>query len=259
MKAFFTTILAIGCVVILILGNLHWKEKTAVIKPEAAESKTEVADQETNTASAGILKLAANWPKESQELLKKRIEEKKPLKIHIVGSEALGEGANSWPELLKAELMEAYGESTIDVKISSHDLNSLEYINEDTQQELIAEKADLVILEPFTLKDNGVVTIEDSLLNVDTIISDTKDSNPNLTFILQPPHPLYNATFYPVQVENLKQFAEQNNITYLDHWTAWPDQTSQEMKEYLSSNNSQPSEKGHEVWAEYLVEYFISK
>ncbi|MBN8201830.1 hypothetical protein [Bacillus sp. NTK034] len=43
MKAFFTTILAIGCVVILIAGNLHWKEKTSVIKPKAAETKTEAA------------------------------------------------------------------------------------------------------------------------------------------------------------------------------------------------------------------------
>ena len=50
---------------------------------------------------------------------------------------------------------------------------------------------------------------------------------------IQPPHPLYQATYYPVQVEALAQYAEDNDIPYLNHWEAWPDQDSKEIKDYL--------------------------
>ena len=77
--------------------------------------------------------------------------------------------------------------------------------------------------------------------------------------LIQPPHPLYQATYYPVQVEALEQYAEDNGIPYLNHWEAWPDQDSEEIKDYLSEDASEPSAKGHQVWAEYLIDYFIAK
>lgn len=259
MKAFLTTILALGCVVILILGNLHWKEKTTIIKPEAAETKTAAEGSAIDTASEAVIQVAANWPEESKEILKKRVAEGKPFKIQIVGSAALGEGPASWPEILKAQLQKEFGESVIDVSINSYDQNSLSYTSDNKQQNIIEAKPDLVILEPFILKDNGAVAIEDSLANTKNIMEDVKAANPETTFIIQPAHPLYNSQFYPIQVQNLKEFAEESKVTYLDHWTAWPEQDNQELTDYLSDDNSQPSEKGHEVWAEYLVDYFISK
>lgn len=185
--------------------------------------------------------------------------EGKPFKIQMVGSAALGEGSTSWPEILKAELQKEFGESVIEASINSYDLNSLSFTSDNKQQEIIDAKPDLVILEPFILKDNGAVAIEDSLENTKNIMENVKSANPETTFIIQPAHPLYNSQYYPIQVQNLKAFAEDNNVTYLDHWTAWPEQDNQELKEYLSADNSQPNEKGHKVWAEYLVDYFISK
>ena len=60
-------------------------------------------------------------------------------------------------------------------------------------------------------------------------------------------------------MEELQQFAEDNDIPYLNHWEAWPDQDSEEIKEYITEDSSQPSVKGHEVWAEYMIDYFIAK
>ncbi len=117
----------------------------------------------------------------------------------------------------------------------------------------------MIILEPFILKNNGEVSVEHSLKHLKTIMDKVKSANPETTFILQPPHPLYNAKHYPNQVEDLKEYAAENNIPYLDHWTAWFDQTKEEFKEDLSKDNSQPSNKGHKVWAEYLIDYLISQ
>ncbi|PWW31263.1 lysophospholipase L1-like esterase [Cytobacillus oceanisediminis] len=259
MKAFLTTILAIGCVVILIVGNLHWKEKTTVIMPEAAQMQTEAKGSSIDSASEEVLQLAANWPVESKKVLEKRLAEGKPFKIQIVGSGALGEGPASWPEILKTQLQQEFGESVIEISINSYDLNSLSYTSDNKQQDIIDAQPDLVILESFILKDNGAVAIEDSLANTKNVLEDVESANPETTFIIQPAHPLYNSQYYPIQVQNLKEFAEENNVTYLDHWTTWPDQDNQELTEYLSADNSQPSEKGHEIWADYMVEYFISK
>ena len=125
--------------------------------------------------------------------------------------------------------------------------------------EVIEEQPDLVLFEPFTLKDNGVVAIDDSLENTSAVIAKIKESLPDTSDPAPPPHPLYHATYYPKQVEALQQFAEDNDIPYLNHWEAWPDQNSEEIKEYISEDSSQPSVKGHQVWADYLIDYFIAK
>ena len=145
------------------------------------------------------------------------------------------------------------------VSTFSYDLTSIAFINEEKVTEVIEEQPDLILFEPFTLKDNGVVGIDDSLENVSAVIASVKESLPQTQVILQPPHPLYKANFYPTQVEELQQFAEDNDIPYLNHWEAWPDQDSEEIKEYISEDSSQPSAKGHQVWAEYLIDYFIAK
>ena len=158
--------------------------------------------------------------------------QEQPFKIAFLGSSALGEGEDSWPEIVKASLNEAFC-SNRDGFDFYYDLTSLEFVNEDKVTEVIEEQPDLVLFEPFTLKDNGLVTIDDSLENASSTIAKIKESLPDTVVLIQPPHPLYQATYYPVQVEALEQYAEDNDIPYLNHWEAWPDQDSEEIKEYL--------------------------
>ena len=76
---------------------------------------------------------------------------------------------------------------------------------------------------------------------------------------LQPANPLFQAKYYPLQVEALKNYADRNNITYLNHWDAWPDTQSEEIKKFLIGEPSTPNETGHKLWADFLVDYFISE
>ncbi|PLR76037.1 hypothetical protein CU633_17925 [Bacillus sp. V3-13] len=262
MKAIFTTLLAICCAVILIAGQIYWNEKTSVSgKGESfqitEEEKTPVKN-EAKLANEDFLKLAGNWPEASQERFKTTLTEKQPYKILFVGSEALSLEDNGWPVLVKEKIEAAYGD-TILVHSIQYGLNSTDFINQESQAEIAAEKADMVILEPFTLLDNGVVEISQSLQNITTIINDVQAANEHTVFVLQPPHPLYAARFYPIQVEELKKYAAQNEITYLDHWAAWPDQQNEDLKSYLTEDQSKPNEKGHEVWAGYIEDFLIKR
>ena len=205
-----------------------------------------------------LVSYTQNWPTESVNTFQENLDAGESFHIAFLGSNALGEGEDSWPEIVKTSLNEAFSQS-LTVSTFSYDLTSLEFVREDKVTEVIEEQPDLVLFEPFILKDNGLVTIDDSLENASSTIAKIKESLPETSVLIQPSHPLYQATYYPVQVEALEQYAEDNDIPYLNHWEAWPDQDSEEIKDYLSEDASEPSAKGHQVWAEYLIDYFIAK
>ncbi len=41
-------------------------------------------------------------------------------------------------------------------------------------------------------------------------------------------------------------------------WSAWPAQEDPVLEDYLNEDGSAPSAMGHEVWGNFLVDYFIS-
>ena len=262
MKTFISVLLAIACLAILIVGNLHWNEKTSISAHDtAAQDSGKDVGIKNNTADTSsmetLLSYTKNWPAESVATFKDRVQNEKPFKIAFLGSLAQGEEEESWPQMVKTALAETFGDH-ISVSTFGYDVTSAEFVEQDMQADLVKEKPDLVLFEPFTLKDNGEVEIDDSLANVSSIMDAVQSENPDTVFILQPPHPLYNATFYPIQVERLKNYAEAEGIVYLDHWEAWPDYTTEEINDYLSEDQSEPSTMGHEVWAKYVTDYLIA-
>ncbi|WNS75217.1 SGNH/GDSL hydrolase family protein [Bacillus sp. DTU_2020_1000418_1_SI_GHA_SEK_038] len=263
MKAFFVALLAICCATLLVIGNIHWDKKTTVAGQTEAIKIDNKEYEEVESAAASInpkelLVFANNWPEKSKEQFRKALEEERPFHILIVGSESMGVEKNGWHNLVRAAVKETYGE-TVTIETLEYEMNSHQFVQENKQKDLIEQKADMIIIEPFTYKDNGKVRIEDSLANLTRIRNDVKNENQNVEFVIQPPHPLFNARYYPIQVEELKEYSEKRGITYLDHWTAWPDWHTEEIKDYLLEDSSGPSEKGHEAWAEYLEKFLVSK
>ncbi|MFZ0445440.1 MAG: SGNH/GDSL hydrolase family protein [Bacillus sp. (in: firmicutes)] len=250
----------IACVAILIAGQLYWNQKITVIvaNDNVSEETNKGTEELVMNDRDTLISYTSHWPKESVNTFQEHLEAGDPFKIAFLGSNALGEGNESWPEIVKASLNDTFGDHIV-VSTFSYDLTSTDFLNEDKVAEVIEEQPNLIFFEPFTLKDNGEVGIDDSLENTSTVMAAVKESLPETVVILQPPHPLYNANFYPNQVQELQQFAEENGITYLNHWGAWPDQKSKEIKEYITKDSSQPSGKGHQLWAEYLINYFIAK
>ncbi|MGJ7910840.1 SGNH/GDSL hydrolase family protein [Neobacillus sp. LXY-1] len=259
MKTFFTYILGLITIGVLIYGHSYWNQKIEAAPKRDSSAVTKQDIQESEANSSNLLAFAKNWPADSIEEFKQAMTEKRPFKILFVGSPAIGSETDGAYPIIKNKLLETYGEKNIQVGIKTFNSTSTQLLHSPGMEEVIGEKADLVVLEPFILLNNGKIKIGDTLKNVTQMMNDIKAGNPKMTFILQPSYPLYNAKNYPTQVGELKKFAESNQISYLDHWAAWPDSNTSEFKNYLLPDQSAPSEKGNRMWSEYLIKYFISQ
>ncbi|MEH7252011.1 SGNH/GDSL hydrolase family protein [Neobacillus niacini] len=254
MKYFLTAIWALVCIGVLAYSHIHWNQQTAV---EAVEPELEPVVKKASNNSNNIeiyMKLAKNWPQTAKEQFKLALEEEKPFRILFVGS-----SASEWEKAVSQNIIESYGSKRITTAKQIYDVTSEEYLAENKHVELAVEKAQLVVIEPFLLIDNGTITIDATLSNLTEIIEAVKAKNPNTTFILQPSNPIYLPKYYATQVEGLKGYAKENNLTYLDHWTAWPATDDPKIKDYVVEGKKGPTEKGNEAWAQFLVEYFVNK
>ncbi|MDQ1000323.1 lysophospholipase L1-like esterase [Neobacillus niacini] len=250
MKYFLTAVWAIICIGILAYGHIHWNQQTAV----KAVVEPDLNQETSETDYADYLALAANWPEEAKQQFKLALEEEKPYKILFVGSAAM-----EWEKSVTQSLSENFGSDRVITAKHTYNLSSKDIVAENKQVELAAEQGQLVVIEPFLFNDNGKLKIDVTLSNLTKIIEDIKAANPNSTLILQPSYPIYLPKYYSTQVEALKEYATANNMTYLDHWAAWPATDNPEIKNFLNEDQSAPNEQGYQVWGQFLTDYFVNK
>jgi hypothetical protein len=254
MKYLLTAVWTIFCIGVLAYSHISWNKQTSVQAVVSEPTPTLEQDSDEVNVDEHYLELAANWPESAKELLKLSLKNSTPFTILFVGSSAL-----QWEKEVTQSLLDNFGTDHITTEVHTYDLTSKEFIEENKQLELSARKAQLIVIEPFLLNDNGEYTIDESLANLTKIIEDIKVESPDTTIILQPSYPIYLPKYYATQVQALKDYAVANNLTYLDHWTAWPATDSSEIKNYLNEGQNGPNEQGTQVWAQYLVEYFVHK
>jgi lysophospholipase L1-like esterase len=170
----------------------------------------------------------------------------------------MGKGETGWADIVVRELESVYGDA-IEVSVKSYEMTSLQFIQETKQEELAAEHADLVLLEPFILMNNGYVGNEQAAEHYSVIIQAIKAINSGAVVILQPANPLSKARFYPLQVDELERYAQENEVPYLDHWQAWPETENERLELLAGGDPNLPNEDGHRLWADYLIDYFIAE
>jgi hypothetical protein len=254
MKYFFTGLWGFVCLSVLVYGHIHWNKETAANAVASTPAVEQQESQESNEVNFDQhLALAANWPESAKEQLKLNLEAETPFKILFVGSTLM-----EWEKTVTQSLTESFGSDKLQTAIHTYDLTSDSIIAENKQLELAAEKAQLIVIEPFLLNDNGHMKIEASLANLTKMMEDIKAENPDTTFILQPSYPFYLPNYYSVQVEALKEYASANNVTYLNHWDVWPATDNPEIQNYLNGDAG-PNEMGYQVWSQFLVDYFVNK
>ncbi|MBS4223359.1 SGNH/GDSL hydrolase family protein [Lederbergia citrea] len=267
MRAFIVTLAGVICIAFLAYGHFYWKDKTKVssISPEVQSVSNEVETEEPNkkaeneTIDLNVLEYAENWPDEAQESFHSALENGEKYKIAIVGSQALG-GKDGWADMLKKELEETYGENALSVVLYQYDdVNSDQFIQNGQMEEIADGEPNLVLFEPFTLNDNGKIAVKKNHENIETFMDAIEEANSDAVVILQPTHPVHKGPIYAGQVKSLKEFANNQDIPYLDHWSEWPDRMNDEIKDYLLEDQSATNEKGNELWYEYLREYFVAE
>jgi hypothetical protein len=254
MKYLLTALWTMFCIGILAYSHITWNKQTAVQAVVSDSEPTVKQDSNGQNADDHYMELAANWPEAAKEQLKLSLEKGNPYSILFVGSTAL-----QWGNQVTQSLLESFGSERITTELYTYDLTSNDFVAENKQLELAAKKAQLIVIEPFLLNDNGEVPIDATLANATKIMENIKAKNPDTTFILQPSYPIYLPKLYSTQVQALKDYAVANNISYLDHWTAWPATDNSEIKNFLNEGQNSPNDQGNQVWAQYLVEYFVNK
>nr|MBO2481675.1 hypothetical protein [Bacillaceae bacterium] len=259
------------CVAIIFVGSAHLRATIQSMEEKAAETDETGTQEAGKGDGAGAAEREESNPfnllPEQLELytetmpehLKDRFlqayEQGEPLDIVFAGSPALGSSADGWSAQVKKALEDRFGSDFVHVEIVEFDGTSTAFVEEGKAEEIAEKKPDIVLFEALTLEDNGLVTIDDSLKNIRTFAEALAEENPDALFLLQPPNPIYNAKYYPVQVEELRKFAETQKYELLDHWKAWPDPNSEAILDYLDDGGL-PNEKGHELWAKFIKEYF---
>ena len=259
MKIFLTSLLAVVFLVVLYLGQSHWNQQlqaSAKNKPINQDSTSTIDD--TNAEDQDLLKLTSNWPESAVDQLKHSLQEDKPFTILFTGSPAIGSETDGSFPIIKEQLIKAFGEEHIHVELKTFDSTSTQLLYQKKQEEIAAVNADLIIFEPFILMNNGEVLIKDTLKNTTKIIEGIQANKPETSFILQPAYPLYQAKIYPRQVAELKKYAQDHELPYLDHWSSWPDSNKAELRDYFQPDLSTPNEKGNQVWSQYILQFLTN-
>ena len=263
---------------VIIAGNIHWNQKisaqaeqivqrdTSVIVEQPVEIEPEPTKEKTPQQTEQEKKeqeLAAytqNLPPELQRKITEASMNGKSLNLVIYGSESSSTEKGAWPDLLNQHLTKTYGEKLFNLNILSEgNKTTVEVIRTNSFEKVNDLKPDIIIFEPFMISDNSrKISMKNRIGYIQKIMDTWKKKNEQVTILLQPSNPIYSATYFPTQVEEIKNFAKKNNITYIDHWENWPDEKNNKLKEYVTSKNL-PNENGNKTWAEYLGSYFTGE
>ncbi|WP_078543806.1 SGNH/GDSL hydrolase family protein [Litchfieldia alkalitelluris] len=265
MKKLSLLIVIVLSIAAVILAKLQWDEKIAAngsssvtsIKTETSgESAPAKEEKENDSEKASIMELTKNLDKEVAEKIEQAYDNGEPLHLVIFGSASSPE-EGGWPSMFKEEIESTYGEGLINVTIMElADKSSSQVIEEELYKNVIGLNPDILLFESFILYDNSIIGREQRIENFKFLLDEFQSSESNPLVILQPSNPLLNAVIYPADVETAAEYAEEQSVLYLNHWDAWPDLNSQEMTDYV--DNGIPTEKGHQLWADYLINYFIA-
>ncbi|WP_223701271.1 SGNH/GDSL hydrolase family protein [Sutcliffiella deserti] len=264
---FLITLVILACFTALVFGNFHWKQKignSTYVEATSNPQKNAGDEQNNDPAKKGeeidrpLNEKLASLPEEVISYIEEADSQGKTIELLIIGSEVNTMGNNPWTEIFQLKMEEAYEELFhITVKEIPYG-TSQQVVNEQLHME-DSGTPDLIILEPFLLNDNDVAyPFEQSLENVQTMIKDFRDLNPEVFVFLQPAHPLPGAVFYPQDMKKFQEFALEQGYPYIDHWTNWPLDNESEMAEHLLAGSIAPNELGHKLWSEYIVDLFIS-
>jgi len=268
-KTLLVYIILIGCVLLLVGGYSEWKDKlssfqggsptkTIVSPPTVPETKQEVKSTVESMNLEDLQTLTANQDESVREIFQKRLDSGEQVDFLLIGSTAMDYGEPGYAEQLQEALEEAYGELITFDKIA-FDGTSQEFMDEVEENESTLDgEYDVVLMEPFTLINNGKVVIEEEHEHVAAIRDQLLDYVKDSVLIVQPPNPIYKMQYYEKQVIALNTFADGQGIPYINHWADWPSKDSDDLPKLLDEN-SMPNSDGAALWAKALSTYFIAE
>lgn len=263
MKKIAIIVVVFIAIVTIIISKNQYDQKLKTTATEAKQFMQENIEQEKEETQKERLRLLTeNMDTQVAKLVHNAIDYNQEMTIVITGSNTLDstEDTNSWATIFKERLLGAYDSGVFSVEVVSFgEKGSYEILNENGFTLVAEQSPDILIIEPFLLNDNGVTRIEDTLLHLDHFVDEVMKVNSDLVVIVQPPHPIYQPSYYLTQVTELEEHSLAKRYLYLDHWDMWPSIEDEALNEYIVDDQRTPNQEGHNVWANFVSNYFISE
>ncbi|MFJ5768853.1 SGNH/GDSL hydrolase family protein [Psychrobacillus sp. NPDC093180] len=263
-------VISVTCIAVLISSYASWKSRINNVKTDkeiihytqtgpvgkediVAPKKKEAIQLSRTTVEEALI----NADEQIQNLVLNRLDAEEKVQLLIVGSNAMESGAPGYATLLANALKDTY-DNFIETTIAPFDGTSKQFIDKNMAEIDWEKEYDLILLEPFTLNNNGIVKIEDEQKHIKAFKEKAIEEVSDAVIVLQPSYPIYHANFYLVQIRALENFSATNAYPYINHWNAWPDTTDSSLKSLLTEDQS-PNSEGAKVWASPLINYFTGK
>lgn len=263
-KGLYVVIFTLICGLLIIFSYLAWQEQLdSIARPvERVEASEEPEESPSDSASkdpaedasevdASFTASLANMDEEVQAVFESRKAAGEKVQLLILASDLVDMGSPSMSELVEQQLQATYGDD-LEITKQTFNENSITI----TEQDLISFDGgyDVVLFEPFTLKNNGEVDIETEHAHITSIVERFRSEVEDVAIVFTPPNPIYNASYYPVQVDALLTFLNEQGYPVIEHWQNWPDPKDEQIKEYLDEN-SRPNTEGAALWAQAVNTY----
>jgi outer membrane murein-binding lipoprotein Lpp len=228
------------------------------------EEASDADEQEDENSEINLEALLEDIPPSLAEKIETNLTANESITILAFGSQSLtdsqDEGLDPWPKLFMEEINKAYSTDLFSVEtMSVGEMTSFDMIREDIHLDVAANNADIFLIEPLIWNDNGEVGIDHSMEYLSMLMNSIKTENKHAVAIVHPSHPVYNTNNYPLQIEELRSFSNENDYLYIDHWSDWPDVTDEELNEYVNGDSPRiPTQRGHQLWSESVLSMFVN-
>ena len=275
MGKYFVIILTIGCIVILVYGQLYWKNINASLSVEGKKVIEEriIKQQAEREELVNSLKPENNRSQSLIDFLRyKKLTENNVTVITLGSNITAGIGANNaitnWQDTLQRK-----------IKLENADLETLKIINQGYEgysttdlitggklDLVINTKPDVIIFESMIITNyNRAISLEQTTQDLETIMSTLLKEVENVKIIVTAPNPIINSENinrlglnYQQYVEKLEEVVNKNNWTYFDSIAAFERKLKDSdilMVDILASDDIHLSYEGYLIWVEVLYEY----
>ena len=220
------------------------------------ENETDKKQIVSPLGAEDIRKIGSSLDKTTLDVLLTRAEAGESVQMLLIGSDAL----SNVGKRLTLAMDKAYS-GLVTVDVATFDTTSSGFVEQqlDSDASIDWQKGyDIVLYEPFTLHNNGIVIIEKEHKDLLEVKAYAESIVNDASFLVTPPQPIYQAKFYLTQVKALEKFTTARGIPYIAHWQNWPDTQSADIQNYLD-DDSIPTERGIEMWSDALIAYFTGE
>ncbi|MEJ8777865.1 hypothetical protein [Pseudogracilibacillus sp. ICA-222130] len=261
---FFITIAASLC--IIIASYSYWKltlEKTnkevvAEVNTDKTEKKKKKVDgkevsNSTKKESPFNHEITVAMKNDAiTNKVEERLNAEEPIRYLIIGSDYMTTENNIFPEVftnvMENELM---GNVEVEYYLFTEDASISTIANSDEINNLNKEAYDIVILDPFTYNNHGLLSYEDTAYYLNEVLDFWEDSE---AVVIVHPNPKATSLEYgPERYDHIEGTMNNRSEIWID---VWNDIEEGSLDTYITAEGF-PTDEGLDFWANQLSSYFI--